>query len=71
MAHRDAFRQQTVVRTVLALALALGGTANLQPGRRFALSAGLANFQGSNALGVGATGLLYDAPTMPWSLMPE
>jgi autotransporter adhesin len=43
-----------------AIALALGGTANLQPGRRFALSAGYGNFQGSNALGVGATALLYD-----------
>jgi autotransporter adhesin len=47
-------------RAGTAIALALGGTANLQPGRRFALSASYGNFQGSNALGVGATALLYD-----------
>ena len=50
-------------RAGTALALALGGTANLQPGRKFALSASFGNFQGSNALGVGATALLYDAPS--------
>jgi hypothetical protein len=44
-----------------AIALALSGTASLQPGRRFALSAGYGNFQGRNALGVAATGLLYDS----------
>jgi len=44
-----------------SIALALGGMANLQPGRRVALSLGYGNFQGSNALGVGATGLLYDS----------
>ncbi len=47
--------------TGTAIALALGGMANLQPGRRFALSGGWGNFQGNNALGVGATGLLYDS----------
>ncbi len=47
--------------TGTAIALALGGMANLQPGRRFALSGGYGNFQGNNALGIGATGLLYDA----------
>jgi trimeric autotransporter adhesin len=47
-------------RAGTAVALALGGTANLQPGRRFALSGGYGNFQGTNAFGVGATGLLYD-----------
>ena len=46
-------------RTGTAVALALGGAANLQPGRRFALSAGYGNFQGSNAFGVAATGLLH------------
>jgi hypothetical protein len=35
--------------------------ANLQPGRRFALSGGWGNFQGNNALGVGATALVYDS----------
>ena len=47
-------------RAGTAIALALGGTANLQPGRRFALSASYGNFQGSNALGLGATALLHD-----------
>jgi hypothetical protein len=43
-----------------ALALALGGTGYLQQGRKFALSTGWGNFQGSNALGVAMTGLLYE-----------
>ena len=47
--------------TGTAIALALGGMANLQPGRRFALSGGWGNFQGNNALGVGATALVYDS----------
>jgi trimeric autotransporter adhesin len=49
-------------RTGTAVALALGGTANLQPGRRVAVSAGYGNFQGSNAFGAGVTGLLLDTP---------
>ena len=49
-------------RTGTAIALALGGTANLQPGRRVAVSAGYGNFQGSNAFGAGVTGLLLDTP---------
>jgi trimeric autotransporter adhesin len=47
-------------RAGTAVALAVGGTANLLPGRKFALSASHGNFQGSNALGIGATALLYD-----------
>jgi autotransporter adhesin len=49
-----------VAQAGTAIALALGGTANLQPGRRFAVAAGFGNFQGGNALGVGLTGLLYE-----------
>ena len=47
-------------RAGTAVALAVGGTANSLPGRKFALSASHGNFQGSNALGIGATALLYD-----------
>jgi hypothetical protein len=57
-------------RAGTAIALALGGTANLQPGGRFALSAGYGNFQGSNALGVGATGCFTTAKAAPWSSTP-
>ena len=32
----------------------------LQPGRKFALSAGFGNFEGANAFGLGATALVYD-----------
>ncbi|MFZ2157021.1 MAG: YadA-like family protein [Bradyrhizobium sp.] len=32
----------------------------LQPGRKFALSTSFGNFQGSNALGLGATALLHE-----------
>jgi trimeric autotransporter adhesin len=47
-------------RTGTAVALAAGSMPALQPGRKFALSAGYGNFEGANAFGVGATGLLYD-----------
>jgi hypothetical protein len=47
-------------RTGTALALAVGATPSLQAGRRFGISASYGNFQGTNAFGVGATGLLYD-----------
>jgi len=49
-----------VAQAGTAIALALGGTANLQPGRRFAVAAGFGNFQGGNALDVGLTGRLYE-----------
>lgn len=47
-------------RTGTAVALAAGSTPALQPGRKFALSAGYGNFEGANAFAVGATALLYD-----------
>jgi trimeric autotransporter adhesin len=47
-------------RTGTAVALAAGSMPALQPGRKFALSAGYGNFEGANAFGVGATALLYD-----------
>jgi autotransporter adhesin len=47
-------------RTGTAVALAAGSMPALQPGRKFALSAGYGNFEGANAFGIGATALLYD-----------
>jgi len=47
-------------RTGTAVALAAGSMPSLQPGRRFALSAGYGNFEGANAFAVGATALLFD-----------
>lgn len=47
-------------RTGTAVALAAGSMPALQPGRKFALSAGYGNFEGANAFAVGATALLYD-----------
>ena len=47
-------------RTGTAVALAAGSMPSLQPGRKFALSAGYGNFQGANAFALGATALLYD-----------
>jgi hypothetical protein len=47
-------------RTGTAVALAAGSMPALQPGRKFAVSAGYGNFEGANAFGIGATALLYD-----------
>jgi trimeric autotransporter adhesin len=47
-------------RTGTAVALAAGSMPSLQPGRKFALSAGYGNFEGANAFALGATALLYD-----------
>jgi hypothetical protein len=47
--------------TGTAIALAVGSMPALQPGRKFAISAGYGNFQGNNAFGVGGTALLYDS----------
>ena len=47
-------------RTGIAVALAAGFMPALQPGRKFALSAGYGNFEGASAFGIGATALLYD-----------
>lgn len=52
--------QTDKVKDGVALALAVGGAATLQPGRKFALSTSYGNFQGSNALGVGATALIHE-----------
>jgi len=52
--------QTDKIRDGVALALAVGGEAALQPGRKFALSTSFGNFQGSNALGLGATALLHE-----------
>lgn len=47
-------------RSGTAVALAAGSMPALQPGRKFALSAGYGNFEGANAFALGATALLYD-----------
>ena len=47
-------------RSGTAVALAAGSMPSLQPGRKFALSAGYGNFEGANAFAIGATALLYD-----------
>nr|WP_283808419.1 hypothetical protein [Bradyrhizobium sp. AS23.2] len=52
---------RTEARTGTAIALAVGSMPALQPGRKFALSGGYGNFQGSNAFGLGATALVYDS----------
>lgn len=52
---------RTEARTGTAIALAAASMPALQPGRKFALSAGYGNFQGSNAFGLGATALVYDS----------
>ena len=44
----------------VAMALATGGTPQLQPGRKFAVFANVGAFDGASALGVGGTALLYD-----------
>jgi hypothetical protein len=56
-----AFDNRTEARTGVAAALAAGSMPALQPGRKFAISAGYGNFQGDNAFGVGGTALLYDS----------
>jgi autotransporter adhesin len=56
------------VRDGVALALAVGGAATLQPGRKFALSTSFGNFQGSNALGIGGTALLQETQTSALTL---
>ncbi|OKO79856.1 YadA-like family protein, partial [Bradyrhizobium sp. NAS96.2] len=48
-------------RSGTAVALAAGSMPALQPGRKFALSAGYGNFEGANAFAIGATALLYDS----------
>lgn len=52
--------QTDKVRDGVAVALAVGGAATLQPGRKFAVSTSFGNFQGSNAIGLGATALLHE-----------
>src|SRR6201999_388590 len=54
------FDNRLEARTGTAVALAAGSMPSLQPGRKFALSAGYGNFEGANAFGIGATALLYD-----------
>jgi trimeric autotransporter adhesin len=55
------FDNRLEARTGTAVALAAGSMPSLQPGRKFALSAGYGNFEGANAFAVGATALLYDS----------
>ncbi len=47
-------------RTGTAVALAAGSMPALLPGRKFAISGGYGNFQGTNAFGIGATALIYE-----------
>ena len=52
---------ETQSRDLQAAARSQGVQLHVLRASTFALSAGYGNFQGSNALGVGATGLLYDS----------
>ena len=56
----DMQRQDRRLRDGVALAMAAGGGASLQPGRRFALNLNYGHFDGASAVGLGATGLVHD-----------
>jgi hypothetical protein len=57
----EILRQDRRLRDGVALALAAGGSPALMPGRKFALSANVGNFEGASAFSAGATALLFDA----------
>jgi autotransporter adhesin len=55
----DLQSQTSRLRDGVAVALAVGGSAPLQAGRKFALSTSFGNFQGASAVGLGATALVH------------
>jgi autotransporter adhesin len=56
----DILRQDRKLRDGVALALAAGGAPGLLPGRKFAVSMNYGAFDGTGAMAMAATGLLYD-----------